>query len=48
MLYDRNIGMVKSMDSIMKTGSLFSAVGAAHLPGKNGIIELLRKKKDTP
>lgn len=44
MLYDRNIGMVKSMDSIMKTGSLFSAVGAAHLPGKNGIIELLRKK----
>lgn len=44
MLYDRNIGMVKSMDSIMKTGSLFSAVGAAHLPGKNGMIELLRKK----
>lgn len=44
MLYDRNIVMVKSMDSLMKTGSLFSAVGAAHLPGKNGVIETLRAK----
>lgn len=44
MLYDRNTDMVKSMDSIMKTGSLFSAIGAAHLPGKNGVIEALRAK----
>ena len=44
MLYDRNIVMAKSMDSIMKKGSLFAAVGAAHLPGKKGIIEILRKK----
>lgn len=44
MLYDRNTDMVKSMDSIMKTGSLFSAIGAAHLPGKNGVIEALRTK----
>lgn len=44
MLYDRNIDMVKSMDSIMKTGSLFAAIGAAHLPGKNGVIEALRTK----
>ncbi len=44
MLFDRNEVMSKSMDSIMKTGSLFAAVGAAHLPGKNGMIELLRKK----
>lgn len=44
MLYDRNETMAKSMDSIMKTGSLFSAVGAAHLPGKNGMIEILRRK----
>jgi uncharacterized protein YbaP (TraB family) len=44
MLYDRNTDMVKSIDSIMKTGSLFAAVGAAHLPGKNGIIEALRAK----
>ncbi|CAM3790026.1 TraB/GumN family protein [Flavobacterium cucumis] len=50
MLFDRNIEMVKNMDSIMKTGSLFSAIGAAHLPGPNGIIELLRSKgyKVTP
>ena len=28
----------------MKSGSTFIAVGAAHLPGKEGIIENLRKK----
>lgn len=44
MLFDRNEVMTKSMDSIMKTGSLFAAVGAAHLPGKKGMIEMLRKK----
>ncbi len=44
MLFDRNIEMVKNMDSIMKTGSLFSAIGAAHLPGNKGVIELLRAK----
>jgi uncharacterized protein YbaP (TraB family) len=44
MLYDRNTDMVKSMDSIMKTGSLFAAIGAAHLPEKNGVIEALRTK----
>jgi hypothetical protein len=44
MLYDRNIIMVKSIDSLVKQGSLFAAVGAAHLPGKKGIIEMLRAK----
>lgn len=44
LLYDRNIVMVKSIDSLARTGSLFAAVGAAHLPGKKGIIEMLRKK----
>jgi len=44
LLYDRNIVMVHSIDSLVKTGSLFAAVGAAHLPGKNGIIEMLRAK----
>ncbi len=43
LLYKRNVTMVKSMDSIMKTGSLFAAVGASHLPGELGMIELLRK-----
>lgn len=42
LLYDRNIVMVNSMDSIMKTGSLFAAVGAAHLAGDKGMIEMLR------
>lgn len=43
LLYDRNVVMVKSIDSLAKKGSLFAAVGAAHLPGKKGIIEALRK-----
>ncbi|HWB93074.1 MAG TPA: TraB/GumN family protein, partial [Puia sp.] len=33
-----------SIDSIVKRHSLFVGVGAAHLPGKRGVIELLRKK----
>ena len=42
LLFNRNRVMVDNMDSIMKTGSLFAAVGASHLPGKNGMIEMLR------
>lgn len=44
LLYDRNVIMTKSIDSLAQKGSLFAAVGAAHLPGKKGIIEMLRKK----
>lgn len=44
MLYKRNYIMVKSIDSLVKKGSLFAAVGAAHIPGKKGIVELLREK----
>lgn len=44
MLYKRNYNMVKSIDSIVKKGSLFAAIGAAHLPGKKGVIEMLRSK----
>jgi uncharacterized protein YbaP (TraB family) len=43
-LYDRNVIQANSMDSIMRGKSLFVAVGAAHLPGSRGVIELLRKK----
>ena len=39
----RNQVMSKSMKRIMETQSLFAAVGAAHLPGEYGIINLLRK-----
>ncbi|MFB3389454.1 TraB/GumN family protein [Flavobacterium sp. LAR06] len=44
LIVNRNKIMTKSIDSIAKTGSLFSAVGAAHLAGNDGIIELLRQK----
>jgi uncharacterized protein YbaP (TraB family) len=44
LIENRNRIMAESIDSIAKTGSLFSAVGAAHLGGKKGIIELLRQK----
>lgn len=44
MLYYRNELMVKNMDSLMQKNSLFTGVGAAHLPGDEGMINLLRKK----
>ncbi len=43
-LYKRNEIQANSIDSILKKHSLFVGVGAAHLPGKRGVIELLRKK----
>jgi uncharacterized protein YbaP (TraB family) len=43
-LYRRNEIQAASIDSIVKHHSLFVGVGAAHLPGKRGVIELLRKK----
>lgn len=43
-LIDRNVGMAKNFIKISKKQSLFCAVGAAHLPGETGVIELLRKK----
>jgi uncharacterized protein YbaP (TraB family) len=44
MLYDRNENMVVVMDSVMKTQSVFAGVGAAHLPGKKGMIKMLQDK----
>ena len=43
MLDDRNIKWLEIMPAMMRKESVFFAVGAAHLPGKNGVIELLRK-----
>lgn len=44
-LYRRNEIQANSIDSILKSGSaLFVGVGAAHLPGERGVIELLRSK----
>ncbi|MGZ8523478.1 MAG: TraB/GumN family protein [Chitinophagaceae bacterium] len=43
-LYRRNEIQASSIDSILKSGqSLFVGVGAAHLPGNRGVIEMLRR-----
>ncbi|WP_163408798.1 TraB/GumN family protein [Flavobacterium ajazii] len=44
LIVNRNKIMANSIDSIAKTGSLFSAVGAAHLAGNDGMIEILKRK----
>lgn len=43
-LYQRNEVQANSIDTIIKKSSLFVGVGAAHLPGTRGVIELLRQK----
>ncbi len=43
-LYKRNEIQANSIDTILKKSSLFVGVGAAHLPGQRGVIELLRQK----
>lgn len=42
-LYKRNEIQANSIDTILKKHSLFVGVGAAHLPGRRGVIEMLRK-----
>ncbi|MET6989651.1 TraB/GumN family protein [Sediminicola arcticus] len=44
MLYVRNYQMVQRLDTIMKKDKVFAGIGAAHLPGINGVIALLRSK----
>src|SRR5690606_147825 len=44
MLYIRNRNMVSKLDSLMRTAKVFAGIGAAHLPGRNGLIQLLRDK----
>ena len=43
-LYTRNENWIPQIESIIKKQPAFIAVGALHLPGENGIIELLRRK----
>ncbi len=43
-LLKRNEIQANSIDTILKKNSLFVGVGAAHLPGEKGVIELLRQK----
>ncbi|MEO7311617.1 MAG: TraB/GumN family protein [Chitinophagaceae bacterium] len=44
MLYNRNRNWVKQFDAIAQEKSTLFAVGAGHLPGDNGVLNLLRKK----
>jgi len=45
LLEARNELFVQTLDSVIQSGkSIFGGVGAAHLPGTLGVIELLRKK----
>lgn len=41
---DRNLSMVKRMLPQLEQGSAFIAIGALHLPGRQGILALLAKK----
>ncbi|HEU0109998.1 MAG TPA: TraB/GumN family protein [Flavisolibacter sp.] len=43
LLYNRNRDWAKKMQSLMSKASLVVAVGAGHLPGEKGVINLLRK-----
>lgn len=42
MLYHRNLNWVKKLQKLMPQKSLVIAVGAGHLPGEKGVINLLR------
>jgi uncharacterized protein YbaP (TraB family) len=42
-LDNRNIKMSHAIDSITKLGSGFFAIGALHLPGEQGVINILKK-----
>jgi len=44
LINERNIIFANTIDSVLQKQTLFSAVGAAHLPGEAGLIELLRRK----
>lgn len=44
LLYNRNLNWVQQFDTIATKGSLLIAVGAGHLPGEKGVLELLRRK----
>lgn len=43
LLGDRNRRWIPRLESFMKQGAVFVAVGAGHLPGRNGVLELLRQ-----
>ncbi len=44
LLGQRNYRMVERMEPQLKQGKVFIAIGALHLPGKEGVVELLRQR----
>jgi uncharacterized protein len=44
LLYNRNRNWIKQLKIIMQKQSIFAGVGAGHLVGKQGLIELLRSE----
>lgn len=44
MVTTRNHGMVKNAEPFLQAGRAFIAVGALHLPGEEGMVELLRNQ----
>lgn len=44
LVYDRNKQWIRKIKSFMQTNSCFFAVGAGHLGGDKGVIQLLRKE----
>lgn len=44
-LTKRNLNMADRIEKLISKKSVFIAIGAAHLPDKQGVIALLRKKK---
>jgi len=44
LLFDRNKRMTERMIPLIETGNAFIAIGALHLPGKSGVLNLLRNK----
>lgn len=43
LLYDRNVNWAKKLQDLMSKRSLVIAVGAGHLPGKKGVLNLLKQ-----
>jgi uncharacterized protein YbaP (TraB family) len=43
LLYDRNANWAEKLQQLMAENSLVVAVGAGHLPGKKGVLNLLRE-----
>ncbi|MCC6600789.1 MAG: TraB/GumN family protein, partial [Crocinitomicaceae bacterium] len=41
-LEERNKLFILTIDSVLKTNIVFAGMGCAHLPGKNGVIEMMR------